>query len=255
MAAIVPKGATLIDLGAGNCAKAARLFGVLEPRRYVAVDISVDFLRQALGNLQRAHATLEMVGVGLDFSAGLALPVEAGSAQDGPRVLFFPGSSIGNFSAHEALHFLRSVRGACGTDLRSGLLIGVDLVKPGAELEAAYDDALGVTAAFNRNLLLHVNRLAGTDFQIADWHHVAHYNEAESRIEMYLAAACATSVQCGQGARRDFSAGERIHTENSCKWTLDGFRQLLIQAGFAETRCWTDPEVRFAVFWASGSLP
>ena len=251
MAMRVPKGATLIDLGAGNCAKAAGFFSSFEPSRYVAVDISVDFLRHALDSLQHTYPMLDMVGVGLDFSSGLTLPTEAGNVSDGPRVLFYPGSSIGNFAPEEALNFLRSARNACGARDGSGLLIGVDLVKGRADLEAAYDDALGVTAAFNRNLLLHANRLVGADFHVPDWRHVALFNEAESRIEMHLEAVRTVSVRWGQGGQRDFAAGERIHTENSYKWTIDGFAHLLTRAGFGEWVHWTDPEQRFAVFWAS----
>ena len=251
MAACVPQGATLIDLGAGNCAKAASLFSSFEPGRYVAVDISVDFLRHALDSLQHTHPLLDMVGIGLDFSAGLALPPEAGDAREEPRLLFYPGSSIGNFAPEGALNFLRSAHGACGSGGGSGLLIGVDLVKGRADLEAAYDDALGVTAVFNRNLLLHVNRLAGADFQVRDWHHVALFNEAESRIEMHLEAMHPVSVRWGEIGQRDFASGERIHTENSYKWTIAGFEQLLTRAGFGAAVHWTDPEKRFAVFWAS----
>lgn len=245
----LPRQSTLIDLGAGNCAKAARLFSSLQPQRYVAVDISVDFLRNALECLQRQYPALDMVGLGLDFSHGLNLPAQAGDATQSPRVLFYPGSSIGNFAPDEALLFLRSVHAACGPLLGSGLLIGVDLVKDPVELQAAYDDALGVTAAFNRNLLLHINRLAGTDFQVAQWRHVGLFNAALSRIEMHLQAAQSLVVRWQAGERR-FAAGERIHTENSYKWTLQGFAQLLSQAGFGAPMHWTDPEQRFAVFWA-----
>jgi L-histidine Nalpha-methyltransferase len=250
IAAAIPRDGTLIDLGAGNCGKAARLFGLIEPLRYVAVDISVDFLRNALDCLQRQHPGLEMVGVGMDFSHSLALPPEAGDPARGPRVLFYPGSSIGNFTPGEALAFLRQVRAACGPSRGSGLLIGVDLVKDAAELESAYDDALGVTAAFNRNLLLHVNRVAGTDFRIGQWEHVALYNDAEARIEMHLQAREALTVTWAGGSRR-FAPGERIHTENSYKWTVDGFEALLQRAGFARTKTWCDAQQRFAVVWAA----
>jgi L-histidine Nalpha-methyltransferase len=249
MAASVSRGATLVDLGAGNCAKAASLFGLLAPARYVAVDISVDFLREALLTLQYRHPALDMVGVGLDFSAGLALPTEAGRPDEGPRLLFYPGSSIGNFTPTEALGFLRSLHTACGPVAGSGLLIGVDLVKGSAELEAAYDDALGVTAAFNRNLLPHINRLAGTDFALADWRHVALFNTTLSRIEMHLEAVRAVTVRWPGGVRA-FAAGERIHTENSYKWTVAGFEALLRNAGFTTVQTWTDPGTRFAVCWA-----
>lgn len=248
MAAHLPAGATLIDLGAGNCNKAASLFGLLAPGRYVAVDISVDFLRGALECLQRQFPAMDMVGLGLDFSAGLALPAEDVPA-DCPRVLFYPGSSIGNFTPTDALAFLRSVHGACGPVAGSGLLIGVDLVKGVAELEAAYDDALGVTAAFNLNLLLHINRTLGTNFSVRDWSHVALYNAVESRIEMHLQARHTLSVRW-PGGQRVFTGGERIHTENSYKWHLPHFQALLADAGFAASVAWTDPAQRFAVCWA-----
>lgn len=248
MATQVPAGSTLVDLGAGNCHKAASLFGRLAPRRYVAVDISVDFLRGALDCLQRQFPAMEMVGVGLDFSAGLALPHQAVPA-DSPRVLFYPGSSIGNFTPAQALAFLRSVRDACGPVAGSGLLIGVDLVKGVAELEAAYDDALGVTAAFNLNLLLHINRTLGTDFAVREWQHVALFNAAESRIEMHLQARHTLCVRW-PGGQRVFTGGERIHTENSHKWRLPHFQALLAEAGFVDSQAWTDPGQRFAVCWA-----
>jgi L-histidine Nalpha-methyltransferase len=244
MAQAVGTGRTLVDLGAGNCVKAGRLFAALQPRRYVAVDISVEFLRSALDCLQREHPQMDMVGVGLDFSRALALPPEAG---DSPRTLFYPGSSIGNLTPPEAQAFLRRAReGSPG----SNLLIGVDLVKHKAVLDAAYDDALGVTAAFNLNLLLHVNRVLGSDFALADWRHVAFFDPAASRIEMHLEARRALAVRWPGGERR-FAAGERIHSENSYKYTRDGFDALLHAAGYASTRCWTDEAGWFAVFAAA----
>jgi len=244
MAALQPTAATLVDLGAGNCAKAAALFETFAPARYVAIDISVDFLRQALGSWQAQYPALPMLGVGMDFSSTLALPPQAG---DGPKVLFYPGSSIGNFTPEDALVFLQQARRACDG---GGLLIGVDLLKPRPLLEAAYDDALGVTAAFNRNLLLHLNPLIGSDFQLADWQHVAFFNETASRIEMHLEALRAVHVRW-PGGERHFAPGERIHTENSYKWRQADFAQLLQAAGFSSTRAWTDERGWFAVFWAA----
>lgn len=241
----IPRGATLVDLGAGNCEKAARLFGLLQPARYVAVDISVDFLRNALQCLQRQYPALDMLGVGLDFSAALDLPSELGA---GPRLLFYPGSSIGNFTPRQALDFLRQARAATQG---GGLLIGVDLVKPREVLEPAYDDALGVTAAFNKNLLLHVNRLIGSDFRVQDWQHLAFFNTGHSRIEMHLQAVRDLTVRWPQGERR-FAAGERIHTENSCKYQVPDFDALLQEAGFSQTQVWTDAHGWFAMFWAQG---
>jgi L-histidine N-alpha-methyltransferase len=236
-------GHTLVDLGAGNCAKAARLFGALRPSRYVAVDISADFLRGALAELQARHPQLPMLGLNLDFTVALELPPESGSAS---RLMFYPGSSIGNFVPEAATNFLRRVRAAAPG---GALLIGVDLVKPAPLLQRAYDDALGVTAAFNLNLLRHVNRLLGSDFDVAQWRHVAFYDAAQARVEMHLEARCDLQVSwpAGQLRRR---AGERVHTENACKYTVEGFDALLRRAGYSSTRCWTDPQGWFAVFVA-----
>ena len=234
---------TLVDLGAGNCAKAAGLFGSLTPGRYVAVDISVAFLHDALLGLQRQHPAIEMVGVGLDFSARLDLPEDL---HDGPALVFYPGSSIGNFNPGQALRLLREARALS----RGGaLLIGVDLVKPADLLEAAYDDPLGVTAAFNLNLLRHLNRLLGSDFQPRQWQHVALFDATQSRIEMHLQARQALAVRWPGGERR-FAAGERLHTENSYKWTADGFDALLREAGFARVHRWTDARGWFGVMLA-----
>ncbi len=237
--------AVMVDLGAGNCAKAASLFGLLAPRRYVAVDISVDFLRRSMRTLQREHPAMDLVGVGLDFSARLQLPVEL---IDRPALVFYPGSSIGNFAPDDALRLLRQAR-----KLAAGgaLLIGVDLLKPKALLEAAYDDDLGVTAAFNLNLLKHLNRLLGANFDVRGWRHVALFNAQASRVEMHLEARQATTVRWRDGERH-FAAGERIHTENSCKWTVEGFSALLRDAGFTELQRWSDARGWFGVFVAAG---
>lgn len=257
MASVIPQGAQFIDLGAGNCQKAARLFDRLQPSAYVAIDISVDFLRDSLAGLQRQYPDLDMFGIGTDFSSSLVLPLEVVDPRT-PRVLFYPGSSIGNFTPTEALAFLAQAHTVCTAPSPSaphpvvqgsGILIGVDLVKDTAILEAAYDDALGVTAAFNRNLLLHINRTAGTDFKVQDWAHVALYNETLSRIEMHLEAKQDVAL-CWSGGSRGFTKNERIHTENSYKWTVDTFSNLLMKAGFQTPTVWTDDDQQFAVMWA-----
>lgn len=235
--------ATLVDLGAGNCEKAARLFDAFQVQRYVAVDISANYLRESLDKLQRQHPQMDMLGIGLDFSQNLNLPAEVG---EGARTLFYPGSSIGNFAPDAALAFLCQAHAAAQG---GALLIGVDLVKPVDILEPAYDDALGVTAAFNRNLLLHLNCLAGTDFDVADWRHVAFFNASASRIEMHLEAVRDVIASWAGGARR-FAAGERMHTENSLKWRIDDFAALLRLAGFSRLQHWTDERQWFAVFLA-----
>jgi dimethylhistidine N-methyltransferase len=186
-----------------------------------------------------------MAGVGLDFSAELALPPGLVS---GPAVVFYPGSSIGNFNPTEALHLLSQARNVAAG---GALLIGADLVKPVDVLEAAYDDALGITAAFNLNLLNHLNRLLGADFQLREWRHLAVFNAAESRIEMHLEARRSLTVRWPRAERR-FAAGERIHTENSYKWTPETFEALLRGAGFTQTEAWTDARGWFGVWLAWG---
>ena len=186
---------------------------------------------------------MPMAGVGLDFSAELALPPGLVS---GPAVVFYPGSSIGNFNPTEALHLLSRARSVAAG---GALLIGADLVKPVDVLEAAYDDALGITAAFNLNLLNHLNRLLGADFHLREWQHLAVFNAAESRIEMHLEARRSLTVRW-PGAERRFAAGERIHTENSYKWTPQAFEALLRGAGFTQAEAWTDARGWFGVWLA-----
>jgi L-histidine N-alpha-methyltransferase len=239
----LPTGLTLVDIGAGDCEKAARLLAPFGVGSYVAVDISVDFLGDSLTRLQLQHPDLPMLGVGTDFSQRLRLPLEIG---DGQRLLFYPGSSIGNFTPAQALDFLRQLHQATQG---GSLLIGVDLLKPVEVLEAAYDDPLGVTAAFNRNLLRHLNQLIGSDFVLADWQHVAFFDSAQSRIEMHLEARRSLKV-LWPGGERAFATGERIHTENSYKWRAEDFADLLSAAGFLRIRRWTDERAWFAVFLA-----
>jgi dimethylhistidine N-methyltransferase len=245
IAASVGRGRTMIDLGAGNCAKAARLFSALQPVQYVPIDISVDFLRDAVKNLRQRFPHIVMTGVGMDFSSTLNLPNEVRRDR---RLFFYPGSSIGNFTPGQALALLRRLRAACqvndGPD--GGLLIGVDLIKDKTILDAAYDDALGVTAAFNLNLLRHLNTVLDADFDVRQWQHRAFFNAQLSRIEMHLEARCALEV-CWGDERRAFEKGESIHTENSYKYTREGFTKLLHQSGFETMNVWTDDRAWFMV--------
>jgi dimethylhistidine N-methyltransferase len=242
IATAVGEDVTLIDLGAGDGAKAAGWFDVLRPRQYVAVDIAAASLHAALSALHQRHPRIEMLGVGMDFAESLILPPQVRSRQ---RVFFYPGSSIGNFSPVQAQRFLRQARNAVYAD--GQLLIGIDLVKHPATLVQAYDDALGVTAAFNRNILLHANRLLQADFDLADWRHVALFNAAASRIEMHLEARRDLLVRW-PGAERRFARGERIHTENSYKYTADDFAALLTAGGWSPQHHWLDASEGFAVF-------
>ncbi len=245
MARSIGSNTTLIDLGAGNCAKAARLFSELQPSQYVPVDISVAFLRESVDRLQRQFPQIDMVGVGMDFSGDLALP---DAVKRSNRLFFYPGSSIGNFTPEQALAFLKQIHAACVDNGKAdgGLLIGVDLVKEKPILDDAYDDALGVTAAFNLNLLRHMNRLLDADFDLRAWRHRGFFNPELSRIEMHLEATSDQVVHWAGGERR-FARGERIHTENSYKYTRQNFVALLQQAGFENVAVWTDPRNWFIV--------
>lgn len=249
IAACIGQDGTLIDLGAGNCAKAASLFPKLRPQHYVAVDISVQFLAEALAYLQFRHPEIRMSGIGCDFSRHLQLPESLAS---GPRTLFYPGSSIGNFMPDEALAFLRQTHAACQG---GGLLIGFDLVKEQSVLDDAYNDSLGITAAFNLNLLKVLRSELGASLKIGHFRHIAFFNAAESRIEMHLEARRTSSIRWGDGgqpAERHFVPGERIHTEYSHKYTQESASALLRAAGFKKLRWWQDPQNWFAVCWAQG---
>jgi dimethylhistidine N-methyltransferase len=241
IARAVGRGCTLIDLGAGDCSKAARMFWALQPVQYVPVDISVEFLRDAVGCLGDRFPQIGMTGIGMDFSRTLDLPDEVRREK---RLFFYPGSSIGNFTPEEAVALLGRARDACRVD--GGVLIGIDLVKERRLLTAAYDDAIGLTGAFNLNLLVHLNHLLDADFKPGDWAHRALFNEEHSRIEMHLEARRNVTVAWPQGERR-FMEGERIHTENSYKYTEESFMHLLERAGFGDCRVWTDERKWFMV--------
>jgi L-histidine N-alpha-methyltransferase len=241
---IMPRLDALVDLGAGNCAKAAAWFEVLNPTRYLAVDISTEFLRASIEPWARRYPAIAMSAMAMDFSTRLVFAT--GELPDA-CLFHYPGSSIGNFAPADALRLLTQMRSAAP---RGAALIGVDLVKPESVLIPAYDDALGVTAAFNLNLLRHLNRLLGTQFDPREWRHVARYSQEHQRIEMHLEARHALELTW-PGQSRRFEAGEGIHTENSYKWTTDGFGALLHQAGYSQVRHWCDARGWFAVFLAS----
>lgn len=241
----------VIEPGAGSCAKALVLCRLLRARQYVGVDVSAGYLQDAVARLRTALPALDARAVGGDITAGIQLPPGIAARQ---RLVFYPGSSIGNFDPPAALALLRHMhalaRGdAAGGAAGGGLLIGIDLPKDRAVLRAAYDDAAGVTAAFNRNALAHVNRLIGSDFAPQQWRHVALFNEADSRIEMHLAACGPQSVRW-PGGGRDLAGGERIHTENSYKYPLPVFLDMLQRAGFHQPQAWTDERGWYALIHA-----
>lgn len=235
---------TVIELGAGNCEKARALCGWVRPACFVGVDISADYLQQAVQRLREQVPGLDARAVAGDMTLGVVLPPDIPAEG---RLVFYPGSSIGNFDPPHALDLLRHMRGLIDSD--GGLLIGIDLPKDVAVLEAAYDDAAGVTAAFNLNVLAHLNRLIGSDFVEDQWGHRAFFNDEHSRIEMHLEALEPIRVRWPAGERR-FAAGERIHTENSYKYPLPAFTALLAQAGFSRAQAWTDGQGWFATVLA-----
>jgi len=249
----IGKGGQFVDLGAGDCCKAQSWLPFVSPARYIAVDIAGPEIERALARMSPDFPEIEMVGVITDFSRGVMLD---GVLDARPVTFFYPGSSIGNFTPGEATRFLESVRGYC-TAPGSGLLIGVDGKKDKPRLDAAYDDALGVTAAFNRNALLHLNRRFGFDFALDGFVHRGFYNEALGRIEMHLEAVAQQDVTLRPQdlnhapQRRRFAAGERIHTENSYKYTREEFAALLRGAGFGSLRSWASPDAGYFVFHAS----
>jgi dimethylhistidine N-methyltransferase len=237
-----------VDLGAGDCCKAQSWLPFLEPARYVAMDIAAPELRRALDRMAPDFPSVEMVGVVADFQDGL--PLE-GILDERATLFFYPGSSIGNFTPPEAVRFLAGIRRECAPRPGSRLLIGVDAKKDRGVLDAAYDDALGVTAAFNRNALAHLNRRFGFDFRLEAFAHRGFYNEAAGRVEMHLESIGDQSVRLGAEGTRRFAAGERIHTENSYKYAAAEFEALLREAGFERVRRWSAPGDAYFVFLAT----
>jgi dimethylhistidine N-methyltransferase len=243
----VGRGKQLVDLGAGDCCKALSWLPFLSPARYIAVDIAKAEIATSLARMAPDFPEIGMLGIVTDFTRGLDLHQDL---DPGPVTFFYPGSSIGNFTPDEAGDFLRDVHQHCAGREGSGLLIGVDTKKDKARLDAAYDDAVGVTAAFNRNVLHHVNRILGSDFQPEAFAHRGFYNPEAGRVEMHLEAMSPQTVHLGN-AVRTFAAGERIHTENSYKYTPAEFTSVLQEAGFRHIRSWQDARHDFAVFYAS----
>lgn len=236
--------AEVVEFGAGSLHKVRLLLdAMVQPRRYIPIDISGDHLHAAAHNLRQAYPALDVHPHVADFTQDLSLPPHAPG--QGRRVGFFPGSTLGNFDPCDALRFLRQ----CARVLAGGaLILGADLVKSPDVLHAAYNDAQGVTAAFNRNVLARANRELGADFCLHQFVHSAFYNAAHQRIEMHLMSTCAQTVQLG-GSAYTFAEGETLHTENSYKFTVDGLHHMARQAGLTPGPIWTDPERQFCLLW------
>jgi L-histidine N-alpha-methyltransferase len=241
IARLIPPGSALIELGSGSTAKARILLRKVAIAAYVPVDISAEFLNDEAARLKRDLPHLRILPVAADFTKPFELPPAIGSRA---RVGFFPGSTIGNFEPPQAAEFLRHAGRLLGRGAH--LIVGVDLVKNADVLNAAYNDAAGVTAAFNLNLLRRINRELGADFDLEGFRHLAFYNSAEHRIEMHLESRAAQKIQIGERTIR-FERGETIHTESSYKYTVDTFQALAAEAGWSPVAVWTDPERYFSV--------
>jgi dimethylhistidine N-methyltransferase len=243
IAQLIGPDAALVEYGAGALRKIAILLDALEsPRAYLPVDISGDYLHGVAAQLAGERPGLAVRPIVADFTAPFALPALGRGAR---RIGFFPGSTVGNLDRGEAIAFLRR---ASAMLEGGGLLIGVDLVKDPAILHAAYNDAAGITEAFNKNLLARANRELGADFDLDRFAHYAFYNPPAQRIEMHLMSLARQRVTL-RGQQIAFSQGETIHTENSHKYTVEGFRELAAEAGFTPRASWSDAARLFSLHW------
>jgi dimethylhistidine N-methyltransferase len=249
IASLAGPHAQLIEFGSGAARKVRLLLEALdEPDAYVAIDISREPLRRAAEEVAADFPDLPVVAICADYLQRVRLP-PLPTRGGGRRIAFFPGSTIGNFTPEDAIGFLAGCRQVVG---RGGaLVIGVDLKKDAALLEAAYNDRAGVTAAFNLNLLERINRELEGDFDLERFAHDAFYNAGKGRIEIYI-RSLADQLVTVAGRSIRLAAGERIHTEDSCKYTIDEFQRLAAHGGFRPVRSWTDPAALFSVHFLTG---
>jgi dimethylhistidine N-methyltransferase len=241
MSAVLRNCDVLIEPGSGNCEKALPLLEAGEMSHYVPIEISADFLVSACAGLAEQRPGITVQAVCADFTQSLALP---DTIPAGKRMVFFPGSTIGNFEPAEAARLLGHFRDMAGPG--GYLIIGTDLEKDVATLEAAYNDPDGLTAAFNLNVLQHLSRRLGCDYDGSAYQHRAFYNPVKHRIEMHLVSQYDTRIQLA-GQSFELKAGETIHTESSYKYTCAGFRELAEGQGFRYRDHWTDDKDWYAV--------
>jgi L-histidine Nalpha-methyltransferase len=245
MARIIGADAAILEYGSGSSTKTEILLAGLEsPASYLPVDISRDHLLMSAARIASRHPCLNVLPVCADYTQ--EVPELHAYAREHRTVVYFPGSTIGNFDPEHAQAFLRSVSEAVGP--AGGLLIGVDLKKDPDVLIAAYDDREGVTAAFNMNMLRHINHQLGTVFDVGAFRHEALWNDAEGRIEMHLRASRRQSISLG-GTSFVVEAGESIVTEHSHKYSVEGFSLLAESSGFESSRVWIDPQELFSVHY------
>lgn len=245
MAARAGARAAVIEYGCGSGRKTTILVDALRPAAYVAIDISSDPLRASAGALAAGFPGMRVFAFCADYTRALHLEA-LDTVESSRRVVYFPGSTIGNFTLAEAHAFLCNAREVAGPG--GAMLVGVDLKKAPALLHAAYNDSQGVTAAFNLNVLARINRELGGDFDLARYAHRAHYDEDEGRIEMHLVSETQQRVHVG-GHEFAFAGGETIHTENSYKYSVGEFQRLAREAGFNPQHCWVDPQQLFSIHY------
>ena len=246
---LIGSGRAVVEFGSGSSVKTPLLLGCIEPAAYVPLDISGDFLRASAEVLSARFPSLPIYPVEADFMRQVELPPEVIAL---PKLGFFPGSTIGNLVARTAVDLLRTMRATLGEG--SQLLIGMDLIKGAAVLEAAYDDAQGVTAAFNLNLAERINRELGGTIPVDALRHVARWNDDYARIEMHLEAPCPIAFEVS-GRGFAMAAGETIHTENSHKFSRRSSNTLLLAGGWTPRRRWLDGEGRFSLILADATVP
>ncbi len=244
MARLLGPRCALIEIGCGNSEKTRMLLAAARPLTFVPVDIAHEQLEASCNALKGQFPAMVMVAVRADFAQPFALP--AAELPRARRILYFPGSTIGNFTPAEAQAFLKRWAALLGAD--GGALIGVDLKKAPAVLHAAYNDARGVTADFNLNLLRRINRELGADFDLAAFGHRAFYDASRGRIEMHLESRKPQRVTIA-GRVFEFRAGETLHTENSYKYAIGEFQELARTAGFTPQQCWSDDDQLFSVHY------
>jgi len=247
MAEVIGKHAMLIEYGSGSSIKTRLLLDQLAaPTSYVPVDISRKHLHQSARTLANLYPHIEVLPVSADFTAEFELP---GSLKEpSRRIVYFPGSTIGNFERPAAVELLSHMANQCGQN--GGVLVGIDLQKDVSIIEAAYNDAQGITAEFNLNLLARINRELGGDFAIDQFQHLAFYDRLHHRVDLRLVSRCEQRVQIGPHSFRFFAA-EPIHTEFSHKYSLDQSTQMAGEAGLTVEHVWTDGRSYFAVVYLS----
>ena len=242
IAKTIGENKVLIEPGAGNCEKVQYILPTLKPKCYMPIDISADFLFECAANLQKKFPYINIHAVADDMKAKVAVPIEF---KNNEKIIFYPGSTIGNYSPADALGFLKHVRELVGK--KGGLLIGVDLQKDKEVLDAAYNDKQGITALFNLNALNHVNKLLNLDLNVGFFEYIAFYNEEHCRIEMHLESKIDHQCDLDTSEQISFNESERIHTEYSYKYTIDSFSELASQAGLSLDNYWIDDDKLFSV--------